>query len=239
MQQPNAKHFLLAFASRKRTMRDRKSARGLAPRGPAMNDALRREQVCLARWLGFIGCILGTAWLAPHGLGQKTEKKRPEPDSRVGQLFIFENLKAPVTSMAVSKDGLRALVGGKTGAVQFLDLDNGTELRAIQGPPMQICCLAFSADGRSILAGGKSGTLVVWDAETGKERQRWEGHRDMVECVVFLGDGKRAVSGSGGVDHTMRQWEIEGGKELKQSRFNEKAAIYALTFSLDGRAALT
>jgi WD40 repeat protein len=75
---------------------------------------------------------------------------------------------APVTAVALSPDGMRAVSGDQAGTVILWDVATGVELaRDNLGEPPGI--LAFSGDGRMLAAGGVPGPrpmLHLWDTTT-------------------------------------------------------------------------
>src|SRR5258708_14254868 len=76
-------------------------------------------------------------------------------------------------------------------------------------------------------SGAKSSSLAKME-----DWQPFAGHTGAVTCIAFSPDGHRAVSGS--EDRTLRLWEIETGRELKQlTGHNEE--ITAVAFAPDGR----
>ena len=128
-----------------------------------------------------------------------------------------------VFGLAVSPDGRRAYScgGGFPGhpwasgtdlAVRVWDLDEGREVRRLEGHAGLVWSVAASPDGRHVLSGGFDATPILWDAATGAELGRFRGHTDKVLSVTFLPDGRRAVTS--GMDKTVRIWDVETCEEV-------------------------
>ena len=75
----------------------------------------------------------------------------------------------------------------------------------------------------------------------GKELLRFEGHRGPVSKAVFSADGKRVLSGSGfpNGDSTMRLWDVETGREIRQYRNDGTNWVFGVALSHDGKQALS
>jgi WD40 repeat protein len=83
--------------------------------------------------------------------------------------------------------------------------------------------------------------LVVWLIQGAalREARRFEGHRGPVLSLAFAPDGKRFFSG--GEDTTVREWDVETGKELRRFPADPKRreqhahGVGALAVSPDGK----
>jgi WD40 repeat protein len=81
-----------------------------------------------------------------------------------GEARTFGGPAAPVKSLAVTRDGKRALTGNGDGTVSYWDLVQMKEIRcfaANHGSPAFVS-VALSADGRLGLSGGHDGAVRLW-----------------------------------------------------------------------------
>jgi WD40 repeat protein len=77
---------------------------------------------------------------------------------------------------------------------------------------------------------------VVRAAYAGKELRCFTGHAGAVFSVAFGRDGKRALSG--GLDRTLRLWDVQTGKELRRIT-DLPDVVYSVALSPDGKRALS
>jgi RNA polymerase sigma factor (sigma-70 family) len=147
------------------------------------------------------------------------------------QLRTFDGHTGWVWSVALTKNGKRALSGGVDG-VRFWEVATGKELHHLTGHERQVYRVALSADGRRALSGSQDHTARLWDLENGTELQVFTGHADEVSSVAFSPDGKQALSCS--VDNIMLLWDLETGRELRRLVGGSIAK-----FSPDGRTILS
>jgi RNA polymerase sigma factor (sigma-70 family) len=147
------------------------------------------------------------------------------------QLRAFEGHTEWVWSVALSRDGKRALSGGVDG-VRLWEVATGKELHHFNGHERQVYRVALSAAGRRALSASQDRTVRLWDCETGAELHCFKGHADEVVSVAFSPDGKLALSCS--VDHITLLWDLATGKEVRRFAGGRTAA-----FSPDGRTILS
>jgi WD40 repeat protein len=125
-------------------------------------------------------------------------------------LHVFAAGKSAVTAVAISPNGKRGVAGTKDGAIIVLDLEENKELRRASGPSSEVTGL-----------------------------RRLEGHRDAVDAMIFTLDSRRLYTAAGGVDHTMRVWDVTLGKELLQKLYTKKGKVYSSAVSFDCRHVAT
>jgi WD40 repeat protein len=90
--------------------------------------------------------------------------------------------------------------------------------------------MAFTPDGKRIVS-VSADHLTIRDAATGEELGICRGHEGYIQSLVVSPDGKIAVTG--GVDRTIRIWEIPTARELARWEAHD-SAVTALAFSPDG-----
>jgi WD40 repeat protein len=73
-----------------------------------------------------------------------------------------------VTSVAVSPDGRRIILGLSDATVAVWDLDSSTRVLRLTGHQDGVNSAAVSPDGRRIVSGSDDQTVAVWDLETGQ-----------------------------------------------------------------------
>jgi WD40 repeat protein len=161
---------------------------------------------------------------------------------------VFRGHTDWVNSVALSRDGSRAVSGGDT-TVRLWDVATGKQLHCLSGHKDTVKSVAISPDGDRVVSSGLDGTVRLWDAETGKELRRLEGHASWVMCVAFSPDGKRIATASEGVvrgrkdeslfeKYTIRVWDVETGSELLHSQGGD-GGVRCVAFSPDGTRLLS
>lgn len=146
------------------------------------------------------------------------------------------------------------------------DLTTGKQLETAPDVREDVLSASFSPDGKYILATvagsswGRFGIgshstnpkIILFNASTGKELRQF--HAEYKErsitaagnlksvVATFSPDGKYVLSG--GYDVILRLWDVETGKQIRtfighNSRFDDRFGITGITFSSDGKYALT
>jgi hypothetical protein len=75
---------------------------------------------------------------------------------------LFPACGARVTSVALSRDGRKALAGDEVGGLHLWDVESGKELGRWAGHKGAVTSVALSLDGNRALSGGGDQTLRVW-----------------------------------------------------------------------------
>lgn len=143
------------------------------------------------------------------------------------ELALLAQLAAPVSSIAVDEDGIRART--TDGREQLLSLATGEELAAVAAPKLRPRRVV-GPDGTSATFRG-SVVRLLRNGEVSMLR----GHRDDVRSVAFSPSGELLVTGS--KDTTARVWDVATGELLRI--FSHNSAVADAQFSPDGRWVVT
>jgi WD40 repeat protein/serine/threonine protein kinase len=138
-----------------------------------------------------------------------------------------------VHAVACSPDGRRAITGGPHENMRIWDLQNGRCLHALREPAG---ALAMRPDGRTAVSASRN-TVVLWDLESGTAIRRFAGHSGPVRSLALTPDGRLALSG--GDDHSVRLWDLEGGVNQLEIFLLHEAPVVSVTTTPDGRLALS
>ena len=135
--------------------------------------------------------------------------------------------RQPITAMAVSHGGVRAL--GTFGKVTV-------GKRTFTGHAGKVNALTFSADGNFLLAAsgvtGLRGEAVLWNLKTGRRQHTFsEGHRDTLYGAALSPDG--AIAATAGYDQRIQLWNTRTGKVLSTLE-GHNGPIHGIAFSPDG-----
>jgi WD40 repeat protein len=156
----------------------------------------------------------------------------------------FGDLASPtVTSLAYSADGKRLASAGRDKAVKVWDAARGSLEHTLTGHTSAPTQAQFSADGTRLVSAGKE--VKVWDVSM-STKDRQAGGRELVTLpwdglielsgVVFRPDGRYLASG--GLDQTVRIWEVATGHEVRALRGHTQAVMH-LAYSPDGKRLAT
>jgi WD40 repeat protein len=121
-----------------------------------------------------------------------------------------------VSSLAISSDGKRIVLGGGDGTIRLLDADTGVEKLTLKGHTGQISVVAISSNGKHIVAGTMAGVIKVWDTDSGREKLSFVWHTGAALGVAISSDGKRILAdalGNEGAVRTFTVWDTETGQE--------------------------
>jgi WD40 repeat protein len=124
----------------------------------------------------------------------------------------------------------KALFAGYDRQMYLWDLDTGVWV--LFGHTATGYCVAYSDQAKLAATGAHDPLRIrLLDLETGTEVRKLIGHTQGIRSVCFSPDGTRLLSAS--YDSTLRIWDVESGKELKQIQAHKP--LYSAAFSPDGK----
>ena len=119
--------------------------------------------------------------------------------------------------VAFDPSGPRIATGGLNGFVEIWDVESGSRVEVLRGPPGGPAGEpAFSPDGSRVAVPHTDGTVRLFDAHTGAQRLVLPGFGCEVARVAFSPDGRKLATASpcGGV----RVWALDIGDLLEIAR---------------------
>jgi WD40 repeat protein len=133
--------------------------------------------------------------------------------------------------VAFTEDGKQVVAAG--GAVIWFDPATRKEVRRALEVNGARHGLRLTADGKRLLTAHTTQTpLHLCETATGTSLKTLRGHTGGILAVDLANDGTRAVSA--GTDRTLRLWDVEAGKELRQCK-PVPAAADSVALSSDGK----
>jgi WD40 repeat protein len=146
--------------------------------------------------------------------------------------------------LAFLPDGKTLFAGGDNGwgegAVHFLDVTTGQEVRRFDGHDTRVEAVAFSPDGRLVATGAAdgSGPIRLWESATGKPVRalggQTRGARDFVLAFSPVGNTLAA----GGYAGRVTLWDVAAGEAVRGFR-PHRHNVLCLVFSADGKTLTT
>ncbi len=145
------------------------------------------------------------------------------------------------SSLAVTPDGRKALVGDNEGVIHLYDLDTGKQIQPLFGHKQYVDALDLSADGKTLVSGSLDRGVRLWDLVSGQEIATLAGHRRGVTAVAFSPDGRLAASAGGSFfepreveePRQIRVWDVATGKQVAHFE-GHGADVTSLAFAPDG-----
>lgn len=142
-----------------------------------------------------------------------------------------------ITSFAaLSPDGARALIVGRSSVVYLWDIETAQPLRAFAGHKGTVACGNFSLDGKHIVTGSGDGLARIWNIESGDVARELAGHSGSIASASFSPNGKAILTAGG--DHTARLWDRETGETTRTFPIEKSRFSYA-AFLPDGASVMT
>jgi len=131
---------------------------------------------------------------------------------RLWDLTTFQEVRllsghtAPVLSVAISPDGMRALSCSEDQTARLWDLYAARELGRFSTAPWKLLSVAYAKDGQTYFTGGEDKLVRVWNAVTGVQLREFAGHSAHVFGVCPTPNSRHLLSVAG--DETFRVWKL-------------------------------
>ena len=173
----------------------------------------------------------GGGWIVTSSLHHIQVWKVTETVTKANELII----EAEMWCLALSRDGIRVVIGGDDGSVCVWNhLTNTTECQMNRhSDRVRSVTVAFSYNGHYVVSGLSDKTVRIWDRYAGNEVALYQ-HSNKVTCVAFSRNGGRIAFGS--LDGTLvRIWNLSTGHiYMEPVRDPERRGwMYSVAFSHD------
>nr|XP_039270593.1 transducin-like enhancer protein 4 [Styela clava] len=175
-------------------------------------------------YTGGKGCVKIWDMNAPPGNGPNSPVVKQTPISQLDCLQRDNYIR----SCKILPDGRTLLVGGEASTLSIWDL--AAAKPCIKG---KLVCdapacyaLAISPDSKICFSCCSDGNIAVWDLHNQKLIKQFQGHTDGASCIDISPDGTKLWTG--GLDNTVRSWDLTAGKQLKKHNFNSQ--IFSLGY---------
>ena len=147
----------------------------------------------------------------------------------------FKQHRRPVTCVAITSDGRRALSGSEDGSICVWELFDQRLLTICQGRGMPRAIATIPDSGQAVI-GYEDGHIAITEMPNMHSVRVLEGHTKKVNCIGISPDGSHAASGS--FDRSVRLWDLTTGKCL-QTLEGHKAGVFSVAITPDGQRCLS
>eukprot|EP00096_Caligus_rogercresseyi_P001998 TRINITY_DN135_c0_g1_i2.p1 TRINITY_DN135_c0_g1~~TRINITY_DN135_c0_g1_i2.p1 ORF type:complete len:897 (+),score=328.91 TRINITY_DN135_c0_g1_i2:374-3064(+) len=127
-----------------------------------------------------------------------------------------------IRSIKLLPDGRTLVVGGEASTLSIWDLAAPTpRIKAELTSGAPACyALAISPDSKVCFSCCSDGNIAVWDLHNQTLVRQFQGHTDGASCIDISADGTKLWTG--GLDNTVRSWDLREGCQLQQHDFNSQ-----------------
>jgi serine/threonine protein kinase/WD40 repeat protein len=186
---------------------------------------------------------------APPAKNPKTDISKPaDPPKKVdtpvvpvtgNEVFRFEGHSATVNSVAISRDGTKALSASSDKTVRLWSIADRRELHVLNGHSHWVWRAQFSADGLQAFSCGADATCRTWDLKTGKELTSLTDPSEGSTAFVAVSEEPGYALSLNEPDQNTRKmalWDLKKKQELH--RFDTGFQVWGPVLSPDGKRVL-
>ncbi|KAH9413035.1 TLE family member transcriptional corepressor groucho [Dermatophagoides pteronyssinus] len=137
-----------------------------------------------------------------------------------------------IRSCKLLPDNRTLIVGGEASTITIWDLGlSSPHVKGELNSSAPACyALAISPDSKVCFSCCSDGNIAVWDLHNRSLVRQFQGHTDGASCIDISVDGNKLWTG--GLDNTVRHWDLREGRQLHQYDFNSQ--IFSLGFCPTG-----
>ena len=156
---------------------------------------------------------------------------QPGSKSPVSQLDCLQKDNY-IRSIKLLPDGRTLVVGGEASTLSIWDLASPTPRIKSELTSSAPACyaLSISPDSKICFSCCSDGNIGVWDLHNQTLVRQFQGHTDGASCIDISADGTKLWTG--GLDNTVRSWDLREGRQLQQHDFNSQ--IFCLGYCPTG-----
>lgn len=155
------------------------------------------------------------------------------PALPLGQGFVstLDAGEAAVRDVVFASGERRVIASCQDGSIRVWDLQDGRQVRCLQGLGEGAGNLVVSEDGERAFSGSDDGYVTVWDLIEGMECRRWQATRVRVSAIALAPDGHTLATGDEAGEVML--WNAETG-QLLQKFAGHQSPVRCLAFGPQG-----
>lgn len=127
---------------------------------------------------------------------------------------VMAKTGSAIFTSALTQDGTYLVVGGFECPIMVLDKQSGEILHKVEPTSSVIRDIVTSPSSTHAAVAGRDGEIEILRLSDGQSIAKLSGHQRSVRAMMFDRDGRHIISA--GDDHTLRIWDAESAREVKQ-----------------------
>ena len=144
-----------------------------------------------------------------------------------GQLIIRQGHMDAINVVKYTPDGKYVVSAGEDKSIKLWDVNTGIDVKSFNGHPAAVKALTVTKDGQTIISADAEGNIFLWKTEGDRKPiLEIKAHEGVINTLNLFDDDQSFISG--GIDQTIKRWDINSGKlikDLPESMTSEVRAI--------------
>jgi len=184
---------------------------------------------CVVVYKGHDSVVWDVKW-DPFGLyfvtGGMDKTARLWRTDHIGSLRMFVGHDKDVDVVGFHPNGAYVFTGSSDRTVRMWAVTNGYPVRMFTGHTGVLTSMACSPSGKMLASADDNGTIILWDLASGKLKKRMRGHgKGGIWSVSWSMESTVLVSG--GMDGTIRIWDVELPDPAKENTAADQGRVIA------------